>query len=102
MLARQRAIFPDTAENALKEEFFGRAQTGYFVDVGANDPKDMSQTWHLERPAGAASSSNRSPGASRRGSENNGKPKYLPCACSSPANAGKYAAVACAAGMHSR
>jgi hypothetical protein len=42
MLARQRAIFPDTAENALKEEFFG-AQTGYFVDVGANDPKDMSQ-----------------------------------------------------------
>ena len=48
MLARQRAIFPDTAENALKEEFFG-ARTGYFVDVGANDPKDMSQTWHLER-----------------------------------------------------
>ena len=40
MLARQRAIFPDTAENALKEEFFG-ARTGYFVDVGANDPKDI-------------------------------------------------------------
>ena len=50
MFAQQRAIFPDTAENALKEEFFGHAcETGFFVDVGANDPKDMSQTWHLER-----------------------------------------------------
>jgi hypothetical protein len=36
ILERQRAILPDTAENALKEEFFG-ARTGYFVEVGAND-----------------------------------------------------------------
>jgi hypothetical protein len=43
MLARQRTIFPDTAENALKEELFG-AWTGYFIDVGANYPQDMSQT----------------------------------------------------------
>jgi len=60
MLAGQRAIFPDTAENALKEEFFG-ARTGYFVDVGANDPEGMSQNWHLGRLGWrAASLSNRS------------------------------------------
>ena len=44
----ERAVFPDYAETALKEEFFGD-RTGYFVDVGANDPKDISQTWHLEQ-----------------------------------------------------
>jgi len=43
-----RAMFPPDVENELKEEFFG-ARTGYFVEVGANDPHDLSQTWHLEQ-----------------------------------------------------
>jgi len=30
-------------------EFFGCAEEGIFVEVGANDPKSLSQTWLLER-----------------------------------------------------
>src|SRR5262245_37596767 len=43
------AIFPYARENPLKEEFFGHARTGFFVEVGANDPEKWSQTFHLER-----------------------------------------------------
>jgi hypothetical protein len=28
--------------------FFGGRQ-GYFVEVGANEPRERSQTWHLEQ-----------------------------------------------------
>jgi len=44
-----RAMFPPNMENELKESFFGGARTGYFVEVGANDPEYLSQTWHLEQ-----------------------------------------------------
>ena len=30
-------------------EFFRRRGKGYFVEVGANDPKTESQSWHLEQ-----------------------------------------------------
>ena len=43
------AIFPYEAENRLKEEFFSHSTTGYFVDVGANDPERWSQSFHLEQ-----------------------------------------------------
>ncbi len=43
-----RAIFPPGDEERLKEEFFA-GRRGYFVDVGANDPREGSQTWHLEQ-----------------------------------------------------
>ena len=43
------AIFPYEQENRLKEEFFGHARSGFFVEVGANDPKQWSQTFHLEQ-----------------------------------------------------
>jgi len=36
-------------EKVLIWEFFGFAEEGYFVEVGANDPKNLSQTWFLER-----------------------------------------------------
>ncbi len=35
-------------EDQLVWEYFGRATEGFFVDVGANDPKTYSQTWLLE------------------------------------------------------
>jgi FkbM family methyltransferase len=35
-------------EPRLVREFFGEARSGYFVEVGANDPHALSQTWHLE------------------------------------------------------
>ena len=43
-----RAFYPYEAENPLKEAFFGHSPTGYFVEVGANDPARWSQTRHLE------------------------------------------------------
>ncbi len=36
-------------EDELVWEFFGRSQDGFFVEVGANDPRNSSQTWFLEQ-----------------------------------------------------
>lgn len=36
-------------ENTLVWEFFGRKTSGFFVEVGANDPFLLSQTWMLEQ-----------------------------------------------------
>jgi FkbM family methyltransferase len=36
-------------EQALVREFFRGARSGYFVEVGANRPRQESQTWHLEQ-----------------------------------------------------
>ena len=44
-----KAILPEKLETELKEEFFGKARSGFFVEVGANDPQRGSQTWHLEQ-----------------------------------------------------
>ena len=45
----QRAIFPYIVESDLKERFFAGKRSGFFVDVGANDPEESSQTLYLER-----------------------------------------------------
>ena len=44
-----KAIFSYPLEDKLKLEFFGGSRHGYFVDIGANDPKDGSQTWPFEQ-----------------------------------------------------
>jgi FkbM family methyltransferase len=44
-----RTIFPTAAETELKRAFFGASGPGYFVEVGANQPRELSQTWDLER-----------------------------------------------------
>jgi FkbM family methyltransferase len=43
------AIFPYEAEHALLQSHFAQKPSGYFVEVGANDPEHSSQTWHLEQ-----------------------------------------------------
>lgn len=43
------AIFGPDRENELKQAFFSHARSGYFVEVGANDPVKLSQTWDLEQ-----------------------------------------------------
>jgi FkbM family methyltransferase len=48
-LAGARAIFPHRLEDRLRQEFFGDQRNGYFVDVGANDPRQDSQTWQFEQ-----------------------------------------------------
>lgn len=35
-------------ENHLVWRFFGQSTQGFFVEVGANDPRNNSQTWFLE------------------------------------------------------
>jgi FkbM family methyltransferase len=42
------ARFSSDHETRLIAAFFD-GTTGYFVEVGANDPQERSQTWHLER-----------------------------------------------------
>ena len=41
-------------EMRLVAAFFGSVK-GYFVEVGANDPRERSQTWLLEQSDGLAS-----------------------------------------------
>jgi FkbM family methyltransferase len=97
-LQRQRAIFPDTAEEELKEEFFG-PKPGYFVDVGANDPKAISQSWHLEQMGWNGVLVEPQPALAQKLREQR-QAKVFACACSSPANAGKMLALH-VAGIHS-
>jgi FkbM family methyltransferase len=99
MAATQRAIFPDTAEDALKAEFFADTPRGYFVDVGANDPKAMSQSWHLERIGWDGVLVEPQPGLVQKLREQR-RAKVFACACSSPANAGKILRLH-VAGIHS-
>ena len=40
----------EAEEKALVRQFFGNADRGFFVEVGANEPASIhSQTWHLEQ-----------------------------------------------------
>ncbi len=82
-----RAVFPDHAETRLKEEYFG-AQKGFFVDVGASDPKDISQTWHLEQMGWTGILIEPQPNLAQKLREQR-RARVFACACSSPENAGK-------------
>ena len=42
------AVFKPEFEADLVREFFRGRPRGFFVEVGANDPKKDSQSWHLE------------------------------------------------------
>ena len=47
---KESALLRDTSdhETRLVSAFFGNIK-GYFVEVGANDPRERSQTWLLEQ-----------------------------------------------------
>jgi FkbM family methyltransferase len=75
-------------EEQLVREFFGRASSGYFVEVGANHPTVASQTWHLEQSGWTGVLIEPQPDlaaflATAR------KAKVFAVACSSPENAGR-------------
>ena len=84
----KRANFPSTVENRLKEEFFAGVQSGFFVDVGANDPEQGSQTWHLEQLGWRGVLIEPQPLLARKLREQR-LAQVFACACTSPRNAGK-------------
>ena len=83
-----RAIFSWTVEEQLKEEFFADTPNGFFVDVGANEPINGSQTWHLEQKGWRGVLIEPQPQLAQRLKEQR-RALVFACACSSPQNAGK-------------
>jgi FkbM family methyltransferase len=94
------AFFPYAAETPLKEEFFGRATTGYFVEVGANDPERWSQTFHLENLGWSGILVEPQPDLAEA-LQRRRKAKVFCVACSSPENAGKRMTLHIAGGLSS-
>jgi FkbM family methyltransferase len=82
------AIFPYERENPLKEEFFGHARSGYFVEVGANDPEKWSQTFHLEQLGWSGIVVEPQPQLAAALGDRR-RAKVCAVACSSPENAGR-------------
>lgn len=67
--------------------FFGNIK-GYYVEVGANDPRERSQTWHLEQQGWTGVLIEPQPDlAAMLRAERKGK--VFAAACSSPAEAGQ-------------
>ncbi len=81
-----KAIYPPEEENGLKERFLGAAP-GFFVEVGANDPVDGSQTWHLEKQRWAGILIEPVPAFAQKLRETRTS-MVVECACSGPRNAG--------------
>jgi len=83
-----RAIFPGDAEERLKAEFFRTTPAGFFVDVGANAPKDGSQTWPMESRGWTGVLVEPQPDLAERLRQER-RAKVYAVACSTPQNAGK-------------
>jgi FkbM family methyltransferase len=75
-------------ETALVRQFFAGSERGFFVEVGANEPRERSQTWHLEQAGWDGILVEPQPELAdelRRAR----RAKVFAVACSSPQNAGK-------------
>jgi len=83
-----RTVFPDHAEDQLKAEFFGPAKSGFFVEVGANDPQRGSQTWQFEQAGWTGILVEPQPDLAERARRTR-RARVVAAACSSPANDGK-------------
>jgi FkbM family methyltransferase len=93
-----RAIYPYEFEDKLKLEFFGGSRIGYFVDIGANDPKDGSQTWPFEKLGWEGVLIEPQQDLAER-LRRDRRAKVYAVACSSPKNSGKSATLNLA-GIH--
>jgi FkbM family methyltransferase len=82
------AVFGSEHEKALVTQYFSNAGLGYFVEVGANDPVQHSQTWHLEQLGWTGILIEPQPALAQLLRESR-KAKVYECACSSPSNSGK-------------
>jgi FkbM family methyltransferase len=76
-------------EQALVRAFFDGARSGFFVEVGANQPKFASQSWHLEQLGWSGILIEPQPelAAALRATR---RAKVFAVACSSPENAGRH------------
>jgi len=74
-------------EARLIAEFFGD-NGGFFVEVGANQPREGSQTWHLEQSGWTGVLVEPQPNLARA-LQTARSAKVFAVACSSPANAGR-------------
>jgi FkbM family methyltransferase len=84
----ERAIFPADVEDSLKEAFFAGKRDGFFVDVGANDPKQGSQSWSLEQLGWRGVVVEPQPRLAQKHKEQRNAAVFA-CVCSSPENARK-------------
>jgi len=98
--ATMTAIFPYEEENRLKEAFFERAPTGYFVEVGANDPQQWSQTFHLEKMGWRGIVIEPQPHLAELLRQQRSAKVYA-VACSAPENSGKRMVLHLAGGLSS-
>jgi FkbM family methyltransferase len=94
-----RAILSPDDEARLVREFFGGA-AGYFVEVGANEPKQWSQTFHLEERGWTGVLIEPQPLLAEKLRQQRTAKVYA-VACSSPANAGKSMTLHLAGGRSS-
>jgi FkbM family methyltransferase len=74
-------------ERQLVREFFGDASKGFFVEVGANEPHERSQTWHLEQAGWTGILVEPQPDLAAELRRQRSAKVYA-VACSSPGNAG--------------
>jgi FkbM family methyltransferase len=79
---------PERREQRLVREFFTGAQSGFFVEVGANRPRQESQTWHLEQLGWTGVLIEPQPDLARDLCRARSA-KVFAVACSSPENAGR-------------
>jgi FkbM family methyltransferase len=75
-------------EQELVRAFFAGAQSGFFVEVGANRPQQESQTWHLERLGWTGLLIEPQPDLAED-LRRDRSAKVVAVACSSPRNAGR-------------
>jgi FkbM family methyltransferase len=74
-------------EQRLVREFFGGARSGFFVEVGANQPQMGSQSWHLEALGWSGILVEPQPDLAAALRQTR-RAKVFAVACSSPENAG--------------
>lgn len=86
---KESALLRDTSdhETRLVSAFFGNIK-GYFVEVGANDPRERSQTWLLEQSGWTGVLIEPQPDLATELRAKR-KAKVFSVACSSPENAGR-------------
>jgi FkbM family methyltransferase len=82
-----RTVFPYQVENQLKAEFFAPSQTGFFVEVGANEPQRGSQSLQFELAGWTGVLVEPQPDLAEHLRKSR-RAYVVEAACSSPANAG--------------